>query len=107
MKIAKALIDRADVSCIMIKDAGGLLTVDRIRTLVPALRQVVNDRPLELHSHCLTDLAALVYLEGAKLGCNQLHLSIKPLANGSAQPATQPVVRADGHQDGRISHPFL
>jgi len=90
---AKALIDRANVSCIMIKDAGGLLTVDRIRTLVPALRQVVTDRPLELHSHCLTGLAPLVYLEGAKLGCDQLHLSIKPLANGAAQPAVQTVAR--------------
>lgn len=93
VKTAKALIDRADVSCIMIKDAGGLLTVDRIRTLVPALRQVVKDRPLELHSHCLTGLAPLVYLEGAQLGCDQLHLSVKPLANGAAQPATQTVVR--------------
>jgi len=90
---AKALIDRADVSCIMIKDAGGLLTVDRIRTLVPALRKVVKDRPIELHSHCLTGLAPLVYLEGAKLGCDQLHLSIKPLANGAAQPAVQTVAR--------------
>ncbi len=77
----------------MIKDAGGLLTVDRIRTLVPALRKVVKDRPLELHSHCLTGLAPLVYLEGAKLGCDQLHLSIKPLANGAAQPAVQTVAR--------------
>ena len=93
VKTAKALIDRADVSCIMIKDAGGLLTVDRIRTLVPALRQVVTDRPIELHSHCLTGLAPLVYLEGAKLGCDQLHLSIKPLANGAAQPAVQTVAR--------------
>ena len=93
VKTAKALIDRADVSCIMIKDAGGLLTVDRIRTLVPALRQVVKDRPLELHSHCLTGLAPLVYLEGAKIGCDQLHLSIKPLANGAAQPAVQTVAR--------------
>ena len=90
---AKALIERADVDAIMIKDAGGLLTVDRIRTLVPALRKVIGDRPLELHSHCLTGLAPLVYLEGAKLGCDQLHLSIKPLANGAAQPAVQTVAR--------------
>jgi oxaloacetate decarboxylase alpha subunit len=92
-RTAKALIDRADVDAIMIKDAGGLLTVDRIRTLVPALRKVIGGRPLELHSHCLTGLAPLVYLEGARLGCDQLHLSIKPLANGAAQPAVQTVVR--------------
>ncbi len=93
VRAAKALIDRAEVDAIMIKDAGGLLTVDRIRTLVPALREVIGERPLELHSHCLTGLAPLVYLEGAKLGCDQLHLSIKPLANGAAQPAVQTVAR--------------
>jgi oxaloacetate decarboxylase (Na+ extruding) subunit alpha len=93
VRTAKALIERADVDSIMIKDAGGLLTVDRIRTLVPALRAVIGERPLELHSHCLTGLAPLVYLEGAKLGCDQLHLSIKPLANGAAQPAVQTVAR--------------
>ena len=34
-----------------------------------------------------------MYLEGVKLGCDQLHLSISPLANGAAQPAVQTVVR--------------
>lgn len=90
---AKALIERAQVDAIMLKDAGGLLTVDRIRTLAPKLRQVAGKRPLELHSHCLTGLAPLVYLEAAKLGFDQLHLSIKPLANGAAQPAVQTIAR--------------
>jgi oxaloacetate decarboxylase alpha subunit len=53
----------------------------------------MGNRPLELHSHCLTGLAPLVYLEGAKAGCDQLHLSIAPLANGAAQPANQTVIR--------------
>jgi oxaloacetate decarboxylase alpha subunit len=102
VRTAKALIERADVDAIMIKDAGGLLTVDRIRTLVPALREVVRNRPLELHSHCLTGLAPLVYLEGAQLGCDQLHLSIKPLANGAAQPAVQTVARNLREQGYRV-----
>jgi oxaloacetate decarboxylase alpha subunit len=93
VRTARELIEKADVDSIMIKDAGGLLTVDRIRTLVPAVRAVIGGRPLELHSHCLTGLAPLVYLEGAKLGCDQLHLSIAPLANGAAQPAVQSVAR--------------
>lgn len=92
-RTAQALIRDADVDSIMIKDAGGLLTMDRIRTLVPALKKVIGKRPLELHSHCLTGLAPLVYLEGAKLGCDHLHLSIAPLANGAAQPAVQSVAR--------------
>jgi oxaloacetate decarboxylase alpha subunit len=49
--------------------------------------------PLELHSHCMTGLAPLVYLEGVKLGVTQIQTSIAPLANGPAQPATQTVVR--------------
>ena len=40
---------------------------------------------------CLTGLAPLVYLEGVKLGVDQVQTSIAPLANGEAQPATQTV----------------
>jgi oxaloacetate decarboxylase alpha subunit len=93
VRVAKELIARCDVDSIMLKDAGGLLTVDRIRTLVPALKKVIGKVPLELHSHCLTGLAPLVYLEAVKLGVDQLHTSIAPLANGAAQPATQTIVR--------------
>ncbi|WP_457966947.1 pyruvate carboxylase subunit B [Arthrobacter sp. D1-29] len=90
---ARELIEKADVDAIMLKDAGGLLTPDRIRTLVPALKEVMGDRTLELHSHCLTGLAPLVYLEAVELGCDALHTSIAPMANGAAQPATQGIVR--------------
>lgn len=89
----KELIERTNVDSIMLKDACGLLTPDRIRTLVPAMKKVMGKVPLELHSHCLTGLAPLVYLEGVKLGVDQVHTSIAPLANGPAQPATQTIVR--------------
>lgn len=89
----KELIDRANVDSIMLKDSCGLLTPDRIRTLVPAMKKVMGKTPLELHSHCLTGLAPLVYLEGVKLGVDQVQTSIAPLANGEAQPATQTIVR--------------
>lgn len=93
VQTAKGLIDRAKVDAVMLKDSGGLLTVDRIRTLVPAIKRVIGEVPLELHSHCITGLAPLVYLEGVKLGVDLLHTSIAPLANGTAQPATQTMVR--------------
>ena len=89
----RELIARADIDVMMIKDPGGLLTPDRIRTLVPALLAVTGKVPLELHSHCMTGLAPLVYLEGVRLGVTQIQTSIAPLANGPAQPATQTVVR--------------
>lgn len=90
---AQELIEKTDVDSIMLKDAGGLLTPERVRTLVPALKDVIGDRPLEIHSHCLTALAPLVYLEAVELGADVLHTSISPLANGAGQPSTQRIVR--------------
>ncbi|WP_274631009.1 hypothetical protein [Arvimicrobium flavum] len=86
---AKALVERADIDGIMIKDSGALLTQDRIRTLVPALKAVLGHRSLELHSHCNTGLAPVVYLEAARLGIDQLHTAVAPLAGGPAQPSAQ------------------
>lgn len=93
VRTAKQLVKRAKVDAIMLKDAGGLLTVDRIRTLVPKLKKAMGDMPLELHSHCLTGVAPLVYLEGVRAGADQIHSSIAPLANGAAQPSTQAMAR--------------
>jgi len=90
---AAEIIRRIGVDAIKIRDAGGLLTPDRIRTLVPALKRVMGTTRLALHSHCLTGLAPLVYLEGIKLGVDEVAASIAPLANGPAQPATQTFVR--------------
>lgn len=81
------------VDAIMLKDAAGLLTVDRVRTLIPALKKVMGDVPLEIHSHCLTGLAPLVYLEAVQCGVDLIHTSIAPMANGAAQPATQSMAR--------------
>ncbi|MBO0596240.1 pyruvate carboxylase subunit B [Nesterenkonia sp. E16_7] len=90
---AQELIEKADVDRIMLKDAGGLLTPERIRSLVPALKAVIGDRPLEVHTHSLTGLAPLVCLESAEAGADSIHLSVAPLAAGNAQPSVQNVIR--------------
>ncbi|WP_026684627.1 hypothetical protein [Heyndrickxia coagulans] len=72
---------------IYLKDQGGLLTVDRIRTLIPIILENANGIPVELHSHCTTGLADLVYMEALKLGVRTLHTAIPPLADGSSQPS--------------------
>ena len=82
--VAKAGADR-----IFIKDVGGLLTPERTRTLVPKIQRVIGGLPLELHSHCTTGLAPIVYLEAVKLGVRYLHTAVAPLANGSSQPSIQ------------------
>jgi oxaloacetate decarboxylase alpha subunit len=72
---------------IYLKDQGGLLTVDRVRTVLPAILQNANGIPVELHSHCTTGLANIVYLEALRLGVRTLHTAIPPLAQGSSQPS--------------------
>jgi len=84
-KTREVLAFKPDV--VYLKDQGGLLTVDRARTLLPAIVQNADKVPVELHSHCTTGLAPLVYLEALKLGVRRLHTAVPPLANGSGQPS--------------------
>jgi oxaloacetate decarboxylase alpha subunit len=52
-----------------------------------------GDVPVELHSHCTTGLAPLVYAEALKLGVKTLHCGIPPLAEGPAQPSVLALIR--------------
>ena len=81
------------VDSLGIKDPSGLLTPERARTLVPALRKVAGELPLELHSHCRSGLGELVYLEAAPLGIDILHTGVRPLCSGDALPDVRYVMR--------------
>src|SRR3954449_22097 len=70
-----------------LKDPGGLLTPDRVRTLVPVVLQNAGGIPVELHSHCTTGLGPLVALEAVKLGITIVNTGVPPLADGSALPS--------------------
>lgn len=72
---------------VYLKDPGGLLTPERVRTLVPAILRSLGRTPFELHSHCTTGLAPLCYLEALPLGVRTVHTAIPPLANGASQPS--------------------
>lgn len=78
---------------ILLKDPGGLLTPERIRTIVPAIQAELGGKPLEIHSHCLTGLAPLCYLEAIRLGVDAVQTAISPLANGSSLPASEQIAR--------------
>lgn len=72
---------------ICFKDVGGLLTPERTRALIPLIKQNIGDVPLEFHAHCNNGMAPFNYLEAIKLGVDNLHTAIPPLANGSGQPS--------------------
>jgi oxaloacetate decarboxylase alpha subunit len=75
-----------DVYRLCLKDPGGLLTPERVRTLVPTILQNAGDKYVELHSHCTTGLGPLNALEAVKHGIRTINTGIPPLANGTALP---------------------
>lgn len=87
------VIERHGADVIMIKDSAGLLTVDRARTLVPAILNAAGDVPVEIHSHCVTGLGPLVCLEAVKLGVDRVHTAIAPLADGPSHPSATQMIR--------------
>jgi oxaloacetate decarboxylase alpha subunit len=84
---ARELARSGCLDAMYIKDPGGLLTPERARSLVPAIRDVIAVLPLELHSHCTIGLAPFSYLAAAEMGINALHVAVAPLANGPSQPS--------------------
>ncbi len=85
--LAGVLAASPHVSRLYIKDPTGLLTPERARTLIPAVRARLAGKPLELHSHCTIGLAPLTYMTAAELGIDVLHVAAGPLANGTSLPS--------------------
>jgi oxaloacetate decarboxylase alpha subunit len=89
---ADALGAMDQVDGVYLKDVGGLLTPERVQTLVPIVKSRIGDRLLELHAHCNTGLAPLCCVEGARLGVDVIHTACAPLGNGSSLPAAESTV---------------
>jgi oxaloacetate decarboxylase alpha subunit len=85
-RLAGLLAGSPHVSRVYIKDPTGLLTPERARTLIPAVRAQLGGKPLELHSHCTIGLSPLTYMAAAEIGIDVLHVAAGPLANGTSLP---------------------
>jgi oxaloacetate decarboxylase alpha subunit len=75
------------VNRLCLKDPGGLLTPERVRTLVPIMFANANGIAIELHTHCSTGLGPLCCLEAVKLGIKIVNTALPPLADGSSNPS--------------------
>jgi oxaloacetate decarboxylase alpha subunit len=69
-----------------------LLTSERARTLIPAIRARIGEMALELHSHCTIGLSSQSYMVAADLGVSVLQTALGPLANGGSLPDAERVV---------------
>jgi len=94
---AREIVSSPDVDIVYLKDQGGLLTIDRVRTLVPVIQQNIKGLPLEIHSHCNTGMGILCYLEAMKLGINTFHVAVPPLAEGSSLPSALNMLHNSRH----------
>jgi oxaloacetate decarboxylase alpha subunit len=90
-----------DIDRVYIKDPTGLLTPERARTLIPAVRDRLAGKPLELHSHCTLGLSPGTCLTAAAEGVSVLHVACGPLSSGTSLPDAQRLaanLRALGHR---------
>jgi len=85
------------VDVIHFEDPGGVLTPERTRTLLRMVQKESRGIPIEFHAHCNTGLAPLCYLEAIKLGIKTLHTAVPPLANDTALPSVENILRNARH----------
>jgi oxaloacetate decarboxylase alpha subunit len=98
---ARTLAGSPEVDAVYIKDPGGLLTPLRARTLIPAVKAVIGDKPLELHSHCTIGIGELTYMDAPDWGVSAVQCASGAVADGISNPPSERVVsnlRALGHQ---------
>ena len=112
---ARALTATGRFDRLYLKDPGGLVTPERAKTLIPALKAVMGAVPLEFHSHTTIGLAPFSYLEAAPLGAapdrvagrpilvareDQRHVDVRPCRRQFLQRANPG--RRGGHLDHSI-----
>jgi oxaloacetate decarboxylase (Na+ extruding) subunit alpha len=90
---ARQLMASGKFDRLYLKDPGGLVTTERAKTLIPAIKAAIGAAVLEFHSHCTIGLAPFSYVEAAQLGADVLHTSSSAAANGTGQPAMASMVR--------------
>ncbi len=79
---------------ICIKDMSGLLKPFDAEVLVKALKKEFPNLPIELHTHSTAGLASMTLLKAIEAGCDIVDTAMSPLALGTSQPATEPLVAA-------------
>jgi oxaloacetate decarboxylase alpha subunit len=97
---ARKLAASPDVDALYIKDPGGLLSPNRARTLIPAIKAVIGAKPLELHAHCTIGLAEHTYMDAPGYGVDALQCASGAAADGTSNPPSERIVanlRALGH----------
>lgn len=89
-KMAKEL-EEMGADSICIKDMAALLVPYEAYNLVKALKETVKI-PIQLHTHCTSGVGEMTYLKAIEAGVDVVDCAISPMALGTSQPATEPLV---------------
>jgi oxaloacetate decarboxylase alpha subunit len=79
----------ADTICI--KDMANLLLPYKAYSLVKRLKEKVK-APIHLHTHNTSGTGDMTYLKAIEAGVDIIDTALSPMGNGTAQPATEPMV---------------
>ena len=92
VELAKQL-EGMGADSICIKDMAGLLKPYVTYDLVSKMKQAVKI-PIQLHTHYTSGEASMVYLKAIEAGIDVVDCAMSPLAMGTSQPPTEPLVAA-------------
>ena len=90
--LARQMRECPDLDRVYVKDPAGILTAERARTLLPAIKAQLGETPLELHSHATIGLSPLTYSTAPQLGVEVVHTGCGALGNGSSLPEARRTV---------------
>jgi oxaloacetate decarboxylase alpha subunit len=84
-------LEEMGANSICIKDMAGLLKPYEAEALVRALKETVKI-PIQLHTHYTAGVASMTLLKAIEAGVDIVDTTISPLAMGTSQPPTEPLV---------------
>ena len=86
-------LEEMGADSICIKDMSGLLTPYAAYDLVKKLKETISI-PVQLHTHYTSGLASMTVLKAVEAGCDIIDAAISPMAMGTSNPPTEPIVAA-------------
>jgi len=89
----KEVVEKFKPISLCIKDVDGLLTPERIRTLITAMQKNADGTPLEIHLHGMNGLHTYNATVAMELGVRKITTCIPPLAYSSSHPSVFDIIR--------------
>ncbi|MBP6230569.1 MAG: oxaloacetate decarboxylase subunit alpha [Paludibacteraceae bacterium] len=92
------ILESMGAHSICIKDMAGLLKPYDAYELVKAIKETVKI-PVQLHTHYTSGVASMTLLKAIEAGVDVVDTAISPMALGTSQPPTEPLVATlQGHE---------